>query len=175
MVVLPFLFSKNTLKDKIHQINLAVSVPPTACLSIPTSRACAYSAGLPAKKAKPIELITLDDIEARIYRVQQGYRVEVYSTLSDYWHPGIFGDFQQLEEWLKAELEKLNDGFPLSGDWMMFEGDFDGNGTHRDWFICQAQNWQGYDPLTNHCHTAPSLKQLQEKIDRIEDERLDVL
>lgn len=124
---------------------------------------------------KPIELITLDDIEARIYPVKQGYRVEVYSTLSDYWHPGIFGDFQQLEEWLKAELEKLNDGFPLGGDWMMLEGDFDGNGVYRDWFICQAQDWQGYDPLTNHCHTAPSLKHLKEKIDRIKDERLDVL
>jgi hypothetical protein len=124
---------------------------------------------------KTIKVITLDDIEARIYRVQQGYRVEVSSTLHDYWHPGIFWDFQHLEEWLKAELEKLNHGFSLNSDWIMLEGDFDGNGIYRDWFICQEQDWQGYDPLTNHCHTAPSVQKLQEKIDRIEDERLDVL
>jgi hypothetical protein len=121
---------------------------------------------------KPIRVITLDNIEVRIYRVQQGYRVEVSSTLNDYWHPGIFWDVQQLEEWLKLELEKLNDGFALGGDWMMLEGDFDDNGIYRDWFICKAKEWQGYDPLTNHCHTALFLKELKAKIDRIEDERL---
>ncbi len=118
-----------------------------------------------------VRVITLDDIEARIYRVEQGYRIEVSSCLSDYWHPGIFSDLQQLEEWLYPELEKLNVGFALGGDWMMFEGDFDGNGKYRDWFVYQSQNWQGYDPMTNCCYSAPSLVALKAKIDRIEDVR----
>jgi hypothetical protein len=120
---------------------------------------------------KSIQVITLDNIEARIYRVQQGYRVEVSSSLSDYWHRGVFWDFHTLEEWLKPELEKLNDGFPLGGDWIMLEGDFDGNGMYRDWFICQEKDWQGYDPLTNCCYSAPSLAALKVKIDQIENER----
>ncbi len=91
--------------------------------------------------------------------------------LVDYWHPSIFPDLHQLEEWLKFELEKLEAGFFLGGDWIMLEGDFDGNGLYRDWFICEARHWQGYDPLTNRCHTALSLKELKEKIDRIENER----
>jgi hypothetical protein len=121
--------------------------------------------------SKSIQVITLDDIEARIYRVPLGYRIEISTTLVDYWHPGVFRDIQQLEEWLKFELEKLEAGFSLGGDWIMLEGDFDGNGIYRDWFICEAQNWQGYDHLTNCCHTAPSLAALKSKIDRIEAER----
>lgn len=115
-----------------------------------------------------VRIININDIEARIYRVEQGYRVEVSSCLSDYWHPGVFGDLQQLEEWLEPELEKLNAGFALGGDWMMLEGDFDGNGRYRDWFICQSQQWQGYDPMTNCCYSSPSLVALMAKIDRIE-------
>lgn len=121
--------------------------------------------------SKSIQVITQDDIEARIYRVQLGYRVEISTTLVDYWHPGVFRDMPQLEEWLKFELEKLEAGFSLGGDWIMLEGDFDGNGIYRDWFICEGQNWQGYDYLTNCCHTAPSLVALKSKIDRIEAER----
>ncbi|HEY9632255.1 MAG TPA: hypothetical protein V6D14_02550 [Coleofasciculaceae cyanobacterium] len=124
---------------------------------------------------KSIHLITLDDIEARIFQVQQGYRIEISSTLVDYWHPGVFPDLLQLEEWLNFELEKLQAGFSLSSEWMMFEGDFDGNGIYRDWFIFEAQHWQGYDPLTNRCYTSSSLKELKMKIDRIEDERSPVL
>jgi hypothetical protein len=117
---------------------------------------------------KVVQVIPLDDIEARIYRVEQGYRVEVSSCLSDYWHPGVFWDLQQLVEWLYPELEKLNAGFALGGDWMMLEGDFDGNGKYRDWFICQAQNWQGFDPMTNCCYSASSYIALMAKIDQIE-------
>ncbi|GAB4174359.1 MAG: hypothetical protein Fur006_04210 [Coleofasciculaceae cyanobacterium] len=120
---------------------------------------------------KTVRVITLDDIEARIYQVEQGYRVEVSSCLSDYWHPGVFWDLQQLEIWLEPELEILNAGFSLGGDWMMLEGDFDGNGRYRDWFICQAQQWQGYDPMTNRCYSAASLVALMAKIDRIEADR----
>jgi hypothetical protein len=118
-----------------------------------------------------VRVITLDDIEARIYRVEQGYRIEVSSCLSDYWHPGIFSDLQQLEEWLYPELEKLNVGFALGGDWMMLEGDFDGNGKYRDWFVFQDKNWQGYDPMTNCCYSAASFVALKAKIDRIENVR----
>lgn len=118
-----------------------------------------------------VKVIALDSIEARIYQVEKGYRVEVSGTLSDYWHRGIFWDLQQLEEWLEPELERLNAGFAVSEDWMMIEGDFDGNGKYRDWFFCQEKNWQGYDPLTNCCYTAPTWNALQVKIDRIEDER----
>ena len=120
---------------------------------------------------KTVRVITLDDIEARICQVEQGYRVEVSSCLSDYWHPGVFWDLQQLEEWLEPELEILDAGFSLGGDWMMLEGDFDGNGRYRDWFICQAQQWQGYDPMTNRCYSAASLAALMAKIDRIEADR----
>lgn len=118
-----------------------------------------------------IQVVSLDDIEARIFRVQQGYRVEVSTTLMDYWHPGVFEDLQHLEEWLKFELEKLEAGFSLGGDWIMLEGDFDGNGIYRDWFICQGKDWQAYDPLTNCCYTAGTLAALKLKIDRVEEER----
>ena len=117
---------------------------------------------------KSIQVVILDDIEARIYRVQQGYRVEVTSTLSDYWHPGIFPNLKELLKWLQPQLETLNAGFPLGGDWMMLEGDFDGNGIYRDWFIYEAQHWQGYDPWTNCCYGAPSFAALKSKIDQIE-------
>ncbi|NEQ25205.1 MAG: hypothetical protein F6K28_40245, partial [Microcoleus sp. SIO2G3] len=60
---------------------------------------------------KSIQVISLDDIEARIFQVPQGYRVEVTTTLDDYWHPGIFRDLHQLQEWLPFELEKLECGF----------------------------------------------------------------
>jgi hypothetical protein len=120
----------------------------------------------------PIQVIDRAGIEARIYRVQQGYRVEVNGTETEfYWHPGIFRNLQELFVWLTLQLEKLEDGLPLGGDWLMLEGDFDGNEIYRDWFISEAPNWQGYDPLTNCCHTAPTLKALKAKIDRIENER----
>ncbi|MGB7439743.1 MAG: hypothetical protein WA919_01630 [Coleofasciculaceae cyanobacterium] len=52
---------------------------------------------------------------------------------------------------------------------MTLEGDFDDNQIYRDWFINKtAQEWQGYAPLSNRCHTAPSLKVLKGKIDLIE-------
>jgi hypothetical protein len=54
---------------------------------------------------KSIQVISLDDIEARIFQVPQGYRVEVTTTLDDYWHHGIFRDLHQLEQWLQFELE----------------------------------------------------------------------
>jgi hypothetical protein len=122
---------------------------------------------------RAIQVISLDGIEARIFHVTQGYRVEVSSTLNDYWHPGIFPDFQQLEEWLQSQLAMLSAGFPLSGDWLMLESDFDTNEIYRGWFIDKAaQNWQGYDPLTNCCYSASTRKALKAKINQIEDERL---
>lgn len=121
--------------------------------------------------SKSIQVITLDSIEARLYQVQQGYRVEVSTTLVDYWHTGVFRDLHQLEEWLKFELEKLEAGFCLGGDWLLLEGDFDGNGLYREWFICQEKDWQGYDPLTNCCYTASSKAALKAKIDQIQAER----
>jgi hypothetical protein len=119
---------------------------------------------------KALQVITLDGIEARIFPVQQGYRVEISTTLLDYWHPGIFPDLHELEEWLKFELEKLEASFALSNDWMMMEGDFDGNGLYRNWFICQDKGWQGYDPLTNRCYSAATRSALKAKIDSIEAE-----
>jgi hypothetical protein len=121
--------------------------------------------------SKALQVITLDDIEARIFPVQQGYRVEVSTTLADYWHPGIFPDLRQLEQWLTFELEKLEASFVLGGDWMMLEGDFDGNELYGNWFICQEKDWQGYDPLTNCCYSAPTRSALKAKIDSIESER----
>lgn len=118
-----------------------------------------------------IQVITLDGLEARIYRVQQGYRVEVSTILMDYWHRGVFWDINQLEDGLMFELEKLQAGCCLGGDWMMLEGDFDDNGIYQGWFICKEQDWQGYDPLTNRCYIASTLKALKLKIDRIQDER----
>lgn len=118
----------------------------------------------------PIHVIESSGIEARIYQIQYGYRAEINGTETEfYWHPGIFQDFYQLKEWLKFELEKLEAGFFLRGDWLMLEGDFDGNSMYKNWFIChQQQNWQGFDPLTNRCYTASSWKALKEKIDQIE-------
>jgi len=118
-----------------------------------------------------IQVIEHGGIEARIYQVEQGYRVEVSGTETDfYWHPGIFGSQQELWQWLRPQLEALIDnGLALSGEWMTLEGDFDGNELYRDWFICQKQEtWEGYDPLTNRCHKAPSLAMLKVKIDQIE-------
>jgi hypothetical protein len=122
-----------------------------------------------------VQVIEHGGIEARIYQVQQGYRVEVSSLDTEfYWHPGIFGSKQELWDWLRPQLYALIDnGLVLGGEWMMLEGDFDGNERYGDWFVNQtAQRWEGYDPLTNRCHTAPTLRALKEKIDRIELERL---
>ena len=118
-----------------------------------------------------IQVIEQDGIEARIYSVQQGYRVEVSGTETEfYWHPGIFHNQQELWDWLRPQLEALiNSGLALGGEWMALEGDFDGNELYRDWLICQKQElWESYDPLSNHCHTARSLVALKAKIDRIE-------
>lgn len=118
-----------------------------------------------------IQIVEHGGVEARIYQVQQGYRVEVSGTETDfYWHPGIFRSRQELWQWLRPQLEALIDnGLALSGEWMTLEGDFDGNELYRDWFICQKQEtWEGYDPLTNRCHKAPSLTALKVKIDQIE-------
>jgi hypothetical protein len=127
---------------------------------------------MPAKKS-PIEVIEQGGIEVRIYPVQQGYRVEISGTETEfYWHPGIFQSLQVLWDWLQPQLYALSDlGLVLSGEWMTLEGDFDGNEIYRDWFICQGQSWQGYDPLTNCCYTAPSLMVLKQKIDQTEIER----
>jgi hypothetical protein len=119
-----------------------------------------------------VQVINFDDIEARIFQVQQGYRVEVSSTLNDYWHPGIFPNFQQLEEWLQSQLAILSAGFSLGGDWLMLESDFDTNEIYRGWFIDKSvKNWQGYDPLTNRCYSASTRKALTAKINQIEDKR----
>jgi hypothetical protein len=58
-------------------------------------------------------------------------------------------------------------GLALSGEWMTLEGVFDGDELYCHWFICQKQlHWEGYDPLTNRCHTGPSLAALKVKIDQ---------
>lgn len=127
-------------------------------------------------KKSPIQVIEHSGIEARIYQVQQGYRVELDGTDTElYWHVGVFADFQQVNAWLKFELEKLDAGLLLGSDWLMLEGDFSGNRFYRDWFICKGLDWQAYDPLTNRCYIASSLKELKGKIDRIEDERSPLL
>lgn len=120
-------------------------------------------------KQLPVHVIESSGIEARIYQVQQGYRAEISGAETEfYWHPGIFEDFYQLQEWLNFELEKLEAGFFLRGDWLMLEGDFDGNGMYKSWFIYQEQDWQGFDPLTNRCYKASSWKALKARIDQIE-------
>ena len=119
----------------------------------------------------PNQTFEREGIEIRIYRVPKGYRVEVSGIGTQfYWHPGIFGDRQELWHWLSPQLEALvEDGIALSGEWMMLEGDFDGNGFYREWFICEtAQNWQGYDPFTNCCYTASTWQALKEKIDQLD-------
>lgn len=121
----------------------------------------------------PVQVIEHGGIEVRTYQVIQGYRVEVSGTSTEfYWHPGIFRSKQELWDWLRPQLEVLIDtGLALSGEWMTLEGDFDDNQMYLHWFINKtAQEWQGYDPLTNRCHTAPSLKALKAKIDRISEE-----
>ena len=118
-----------------------------------------------------IKIVEHGGVEARIYQIEQGYRVEVNGTETDfYWHPGIFHSRQELWDWLRPQLEALIDsGLALSGEWMTLEGDFDGNELYRDWFICQKQpHWEGYDPLTNRCYTASSLAMLKVKIDQIQ-------
>jgi hypothetical protein len=118
-----------------------------------------------------IQVIEHGGVEARIYQVQQGYRVEVSGTETDfYWHPGIFRSQQELWDWLRPQLENLIDhGLALGGEWMTLEGDFDGNELYCNWFICQKHDtWEGYDPLTNRCHKAQSLAELKAKIDQIE-------
>ncbi len=118
------------------------------------------------------EVIKFENVEVRIFKVEQGYRVELSSTLSDYWHRGVFWDFEQLLEWLTPQLEKLADGYALGGDWLMLESDFDGNEMYRGWFIYDApRGWEGYDPLTNCCYGAMHRKELKQKIDRVEEER----
>jgi len=123
---------------------------------------------LPQKS--PVQVIEHAGVEVRIYRVQQGYRVEVSGTETEfYWHPGIFESVQELWNWLQPQLEVILDsGLALAGEWMTLEGDFDDNQIYRDWFINKKdQEWQGYDPLTNRCYTAQSLEMLKEKIDQI--------
>ncbi|NEP02415.1 MAG: hypothetical protein F6K58_27955 [Symploca sp. SIO2E9] len=120
-----------------------------------------------------VQVISHAGTEARIYPVQQGYRVVVSGTETEfYWHPGIFQSKQELWDWLRPQLEVFIDsGLALGGEWMTLEGDFDDNQMYRKWFINKtAQEWQGYDPLTNRCHTAGSLKALKVKIDRVESE-----
>jgi hypothetical protein len=79
--------------------------------------------------------------KARIYSVQQGYRVEVSGIETElYWHPGIFHNQQELWDGLRPQLEALIDsGLALGGGWMALEGDFGGNELYRDWLICQKQ------------------------------------
>ena len=123
----------------------------------------------------PVQVIEQGGIEARIYRVQQGYRVEVSGIGTQFfWHPGIFRTECELWDWLFPQFYALvDDGIVLGGEWMMLEGDFDGNGIYQDWFICQtARSWQGYDPLTNCCYTARTWQALQAKIDEKQSETL---
>ncbi|MGF1480213.1 MAG: hypothetical protein ACFB4I_12095 [Cyanophyceae cyanobacterium] len=117
-----------------------------------------------------IQAIEYQSIEVRIYQVLAGYRVEMSGLGTQfYWHPGIFAQFEELWEWLLPQLEAFaRDGLPLGGEWMMLEGDFDDNGFYCDWFICKTQAWQGYDPLTNCCHTASTWQALKQKIDEIQ-------
>jgi hypothetical protein len=63
-----------------------------------------------------IQVIEHGGVEARIYQVQQGYRVEVSGNETDfYWHPGIFTSRQELWQWLRPQLQALSDrlSFPL--------------------------------------------------------------
>ena len=51
---------------------------------------------LPQKKS-PVQVIEHAGVEVHIYRVQQGYRVEVSGPETEfYWHPGIFQSKQEL-------------------------------------------------------------------------------
>lgn len=119
----------------------------------------------------PIQSIESDAIAASIYPVQQGYRVVINSP-EFYWHPGIFPSLPQLREWLTHQFRTLELGLPLGGDWLMLEGDFDSNEIYRGWFVYDARcSWRGYDPFTNRCYRAATLKQLKAKIDQIEFER----
>ncbi|MEC4893659.1 MAG: hypothetical protein SAL07_14795 [Oscillatoria sp. PMC 1051.18] len=120
---------------------------------------------------EPIKVVEKDSIEAQIFQVPQGYRVVINSP-NFYWHPGIFWSLTLLEEWLILQLERLEASLPLGGDWLMLEGDFDSNEFYRGWFIYDGgQVWQGYDPLTNRCYTGSNLRELKNKIDRLEAER----
>lgn len=125
---------------------------------------------LTSKPLKPDTVANTDDIEARIYPVQLGYRVVVMDGTDFYWHPGIFWSKQELLEWLKPQMEALADlSLPLSGEWMKRVG---ADVMYQDWYCHQAaSNWEGYNPMTNRCHTAPTLDALKQKIDRIEAER----
>ena len=119
----------------------------------------------------PVQVSEYDGYEVRIYQVRDGYRVEINGIGTQfYWHPGIFRRQEELWEWLRIQLNALvDDGIALGEEWMMLEGDFDGNGLYRGWFIQQTrQHWQGYDPLTNCCYTAPTWQTLQAKIERVE-------
>lgn len=112
----------------------------------------------------PIQIITYSDLEARIYHLQLGYRVEVSDTLGKlYWHPGLFKNKQELCDWIKLQLEALVDNSAFfSDEWL--EG-----GLYRDWFIRKTSDgWQGYDPMTNRRHFALTLAEIREKIDLIE-------
>ncbi|HBB30613.1 MAG TPA: hypothetical protein DC064_01855 [Cyanobacteria bacterium UBA9273] len=123
-----------------------------------------------------IQVIERSGIEACIYQVEQGYRVQIQATESEfYWHPGIFWSLEELLAWLNLELATLEASLPLGGEWMMLEGDFEDNEIYRGWFIYKTKReWQGYDPLTNCCYTAPYLKGLKGKINRIEEERASI-
>lgn len=123
----------------------------------------------------PVQIVERQGVEICIYRVLKGYRVEVSGIGTQfYWHPGIFPELPALWDWLVPQLEAfVEDGVALGGEWMMLEGDFDGNGFYRDWFVCKtAQSWQGYDPVTNCCYTAPTWQALREKIEKVKKSRL---
>ena len=117
----------------------------------------------------PAKIIEQNGITARIYRLQQGYRVEVNQNHAEnplYWHPQVFNDERELSDWLKPQLEALIDnGVSLSGRWMKSEI----SQLYQDWFIRETvDSWEGYDPMTNRCHRASTLEELHEEIDRIE-------
>lgn len=112
----------------------------------------------------PVQVISYSDLEARIYNLQLGYRVEVSDTVGKlYWHPGLFKNKQELCDWLRLQLEALvGDSASLSSEWL--EGEL-----YRDWFISKTSDgWQGYDPMTNRRYCALTLAGITEKIDLIE-------
>ncbi|MCU0544087.1 MAG: hypothetical protein MUE44_18250 [Oscillatoriaceae cyanobacterium Prado104] len=64
----------------------------------------------------------------------------------------------------------------LSGDdWLALCGDIDEGEIYRDWFLWQdsevSEEWEAYDPITNHRIVAFTKEMLIAKIDRIEAAR----
>ncbi|MGB3205189.1 MAG: hypothetical protein WBB28_09390 [Crinalium sp.] len=114
--------------------------------------------------------------QIRIYEVPSGYRVD----LLDYdqcfwWHPGIFPDIEVAIDWSIDALHRSLGSCDCDCLWdtgSFLELDGMDCWLYRGWFVCGWwEEIEFFDPLTNCCYIAETIKDVMERIDRIESDR----